>query len=391
MISEKQFWYWAALGVTPLTVGKTLPKNRRKKQHRRNDIVLLNSDVANSIALTQRTATMNESMEVELEYQCHSHYPHLSYGVDADNRCDVESTSRTQPEFTFVFEDDEDDEIDKLTGFRLSLAGLSSRSRACSFSQSSKSSDDHRDELHSHLYSSVLETVRASLVECKPHITEEMISRAIIHAFADSNMERQHENSADESDEVPPHDKYQDEVNIFCKAYDLTQGRLNQFGKRKKIIDFLQTVLDETFSKIRREEITSSDEVLRTMLSVLSILQLKVDTAVILPIDTIVLRGLTNNTTRTQLKEGLARFGTIKSVAIASNKGSNGFGYCCFDNEDSVRRAIANQNEIVINGVTPSVLSLLHGGTNAQKDSNGLEIVEGFTISKKTGRLLWSI
>jgi RNA recognition motif. (a.k.a. RRM, RBD, or RNP domain) len=391
MISEKQFWYWAALGVTPLTVGKTLPKNRRKKQHRRNDIVLLNSDgiTSTSAALNQTAAAMNDSMEVELEHHYRINYSQLPYGNDADgdDRYDAESrTPRTQPEYNFVFEDaDNDDEIDTLAGFRLSLAGLSSRSRAWSYSQSSKSSDDHRDELHSHLYSSVLETIRTTLVECIPQITEEMISRAIINAFADSNVERRNQDSI-ESDEAL-HDKYQDEANTLCKAYDFMQGRLNQFGKRKKIIDFLQTVLDETFLKIRREEITSSDEVLRTMLSVLSILQIKVDTAVILPMDTILLRGLSSNTSRIQLKQELSRFGKIKSVAIA-NKGSNGFGYCCFVDDDSARKTITHQNEIVINGVTPTV-SLLHVN-NTLNESNYTE-TDGSTLSKKSGRLLWSI
>lgn len=391
MISEKQFWNWAALGVTPLTVGKSVPQNRRKKQHRRNDFVLLNTSSAGMVtsSLNQTTAAMNESMEVELEYHYNKNYLHLppdENDVNGNDRCDTEfSSSRTQPEYTFVFEDtDNDDEIDKLAGFRLSLAGLSSRSRAWSFSQSSKSSDDHRDELHSHLYSSVLETIRTTLVECIPQVTEEMISRAILNAFADSNIERRNRDSI-ESDEVP-HDKYQDEVNILCKAYDFMQGRLNQFGKRKKIIDFLQTVLDQTFLKIRREEITSPDEVLRTMLSVLSILQMKVDTSVILPMDTILLRGLPSNTSRLQLEQELSRFGTIRYVAMA-NKGS-GFGYCCFVDEDSVRMAIANQNDVMINGVTP-IVSLLHCH-NTLKETNNTE-TERSTTSKKSGRLLWSI
>ena len=387
MISEKQFWYWSALGVTvtPLTVGKTLPENRRKKHHR-NDIVLVNSDGTISV---QTKLTMNESMEVELEYQYHSNYPHLPYEDDtgSDDRYDSESrTSRTQPEYTFVFEDD-DNEIDKLTGVRLSLAGLSSRNGT--YSQCSKSSDDHRDELHSHLYSSVLETIRTTLVECIPQVTEEMISRAIINAFADSNIERRNQDAMESDDTL--HDKYQDEVNTLCKAYDFMQGRLNQFGKRKKIKDFLQTVLDASFLKIRREEITSSDEVLRTMLSVLSILQMKVETAaVILPMDTILLRGLTNNTSRIQLEQELSRFGKIKYVAIANNKGSNGFGYCCYNDEVAVKRAITKQNEVVINGVIP-IVSLLHGN-HTLKESNYSE-TDGLTTTtrKKSGRLLWSI
>ena len=103
-----------------------------------------------------------------------------------------------------------------------------------------------------------------------------------------------------------PHDKYQNEVNTLCKAYDFMQGRLNQFGKRKKINDFLQTVLDETFLRIRKEEINSPDEVLHTMLSVLSILQMKVNTNVILPLDTVLLHGLPSSSSRVELVQELS-------------------------------------------------------------------------------------
>ncbi len=408
-MSDPQFWNWAAFGVTPLTVEPTpnvRSKNRRTKQpHRRNDVVFLQkNDSTNDAATTfhhPAAAVMNEV--VELEY----HHRSASAGSDdEDDRCESR-TSRIPPEYNFVWQgdDDVDDEIDELAGFRLSLAGLSSRSRACSWSQSSsKSSDDHRDELHSHLYSSVLETIRTMLVNnCIPQITEEMISRAIIHAFADSSIERRNHDAYDDESETLLDDQHQYEVNILCKAHDFMQGRLNQFGKRREINDFLQTVLDEMFLKIRREEMTCPDDVLRTMLSVLSILQMKVDTtSVTLPMDTILLTGLTSQTSRNDLVQELSRFGPIKSVAIAQGSSTaGGFGYCCFVDEESVQTALAQDAAtIMIHGVTPQVSLLQHHGKHQHHPHTGKVVVSSVrtnnhhhdsTQFRKAGRLLWSI
>jgi RNA recognition motif. (a.k.a. RRM, RBD, or RNP domain) len=416
-MSDPLFWNWAA--VTPLTVEppnailRSKNHRRTKPSHRRNDMVFLpkkTNDPTNHDAVTafhHPTAVVMDEVVVELEYQ-------------NDQRCESRTSSRIPPPtYNFVWQgddadaDDDDDEIDELTGLRLSLAGLSSRSRACcSWSQSSsKSSDDHRDELHSHLYSSVLETIRTTLVNnCIPQITEEMISRAIIHAFADPSIERRnHDADDDDQDsETPLDDQHQYEVNVLCKAHDFMHGRLNQFGKRRKINDFLQSVLDEMFLKIRREEMTCPDDVLRTMLSVLSILQMKVDTtSVTLPMDTILLTGLTSQTSRTDLVQELSRFGPIKSVAIAqgsSSSSAGGFGYCCFVDEESVRTVLAPAAAatIVLHGVTPQV-SLLqqqqHHGKHAHHHAGKVVASrvrrtnsnESSTPVRKAGRLLWSI
>ena len=407
----------------PNVILRSKNHRRTKPSHRRrNDMVLLpkktndptNHDAVTASTFHHPTAVVMDEVVVELEYP-------------NDQRCESRTSSRIPPPtYNFVWQgddddddaDDDDDEIDELTGLRLSLAGLSSRSRACcSWSQSSsKSSDDHRDELHSHLYSSVLETIRTMLVNnCIPQITEEMISRAIIHAFADPSIERRnHDADDDDQDSETPlvDDQHQYEVNILCKAHDFMQGRLNQFGKRRKINDFLQSVLDEMFLKIRREEMTCPDDVLRTMLSVLSILQMKVDTtSVTLPMDTILLTGLTSQTSRNDLVQELSRFGPIKSVAIAQGSSSSsaggGFGYCCFVDEESVRTVLAPAAAatIVLHGVTPQV-SLLqqhhHGKQHAHPHHHTGKVVgsrvrrtnsneSSSTPVRKAGRLLWSI
>jgi hypothetical protein len=207
----------ASSRVTPLTVGRKLQNKHRKKAHRRNDIVLLNDQSISFI-------------------EC-SRLPQYYYVESADGSAEEKLTPRTQPES----------------------------------SPSSKSHDEHRDELHSNLYSSVLEAVRTALVANIPQITDEMISRAIINAFADSNLDRCSHDSS-ESD-CKYHDNCQNVVNRMCMAYNFMNGRHNQLWKKNKVKQFLQTLLDETFLQIRREELTSSDEALCSMKSVLCILQ----------------------------------------------------------------------------------------------------------------------
>ena len=124
------------------------------------------------------------------------------------------------------------------------------------------------------------------------------------------------------------------------------------------------------------------------MLLVLSILQMKVNTNVILPLDTVLLHGLPSSTSRVELVQELSKYGKIKSIAVA--KGSSGFGYCCFVDEDSVKKAISYQSSIMINGVTPAI-SLLHGSSNLQFAESNCAQTDGSTKCKKSGRLLWSI
>jgi hypothetical protein len=307
-MSEVHFRFLASSRVTPLTVGRKLQNKHRKNAHRRNDIVLHNDQ---SISFIE--------------------YPQLP------QYCDVESADRSEEE--------------KLTP----------RTQPES-SPSSKSHVEHRDELHSNLYSSVLEAVRTALVASIPQVTDEMISRAIINAFADSNLDRCSHDSS-ESD-CKYHDNCQYEVNRMCMAYNFMNGRHNQMWKKYKVKQFLQTVLDETFLQIRREELTSSEEALCSMKSVLCILRVKVNDSVAFPMDAVLIHGLPITTNRSDLVTHLSRFGEIKSVAIAT--GGDGFGYCCFFEENSVLQTLSNQSTIEIHGVKPTLSTLHRSDTSKQ-------------------------
>jgi RNA recognition motif. (a.k.a. RRM, RBD, or RNP domain) len=372
-MSEKQF-RWRTLGVTPRTVGKNL-KNRRKKRHLCEEFFLDSSNTP----LKGDISTDEMNLEdVEMEYDNHR-APTSPYN---DNRLDAEScSSRIPPVYTL----NDSDEVDALSGFRLSLVGLYTLSRGLSSSHSSKSSDDHRDELHSNRYSSVLETVRSTLILCVPQVTEVMISRAIIKAFADSSVDGRIRSSFES--EVEYQRKYQDEADLFCEAFEFVQSRQNQTNEKyqKDIKQFLQSILDETFLKIRHEEITSSNEVLQTMLSIMSILGLKVDESINIPVDTIILQGLPNSTSRNDLLLKLSPFGKIKSVAIAARNSS--FGLCCFYEYSSVRNAVEKQHEMQIVGVSPTISALPLSITGEHRCIQSGK----FANHLKSERILWSI
>jgi hypothetical protein len=255
------------------------------------------------------------------------------------------------------------------------------------------------------MYSSVLETVRNRLVDCIPSITDEMISRAIIHAFADSNVDRRQQlysttndswgsynEDGDDSerihDDLYYNDKYQIKVNLLWKAYEYAQDhrhsnqrdQRNNHQSKAKLEEFLQSILNDVFFKIRREDLTSSNDIVRMMISVMSILQIPIRTTSSsddggvtsihdVPNDTILLYGLPNHTTRNELQQQLSIFGEIQSVATATASGEKnqscnsreGFAYCCFVHEDSVRRIMDQQQTIVLFDHVHPTISCLHG------------------------------
>lgn len=245
------------------------------------------------------------------------------------------------------------DELNVLADFRLSLAGLCSSSRKLSNSRSTRSSDEHRDELHSQRYSSMLEIVRRSILDCVPQVSEEMISRAIINAFADANIDKRVRVYPEI--ENLQRDQGQDEVDAICSAYNFSKRRngSNMGRDPSDMQSFLQSILNDTFLKIQREEISSVDCALRIISAVSCVLRLKVNQSMDLLGDTIILQGLPKYTTRSDLNRELSQFGRIKSVAIASQNFN--FGYCRYLDESSTKNALANLYQIQIGGAKPII------------------------------------
>lgn len=235
---------------------------------------------------------------------------------------------------------DDQREASELVGVRLSLVGLDLRTRESS-SDCPRSLDEQRDELHSDLYSPVLETLRVQLRKCVPQLTEDMISRAIINAFADGRY-------ASVWGARP--DVYQMEVNHLWRSHEWAhQQKQHEKDTNRELQELLQELLDDIFLHIRCEEFTTSHQVLRVVLAVTAFLGLKINKSVHLPQDTVILQGLPDGTTRQILRQHFSGFGEVTAVAISNH--NHGFAFCRFRDEAAALISVAAKSSFAIKGV----------------------------------------
>jgi len=231
-------------------------------------------------------------------------------------------------------------------GFRLSMAGLNS----------GLEDDAIVDELHSDLYSPVLESLRQQITKCLPQ-TEEMVSRAIINAFfCDSDSQQSLDRSlSDASMELDP---YQIEADAVLEAYEWVGLNVDYAprpdAEEQAALSFMQKQIDAIFLHIRNDKL-SSDAASRVLLSVGAVLGLKFVNSI--PVNTIILDGLAFNTTREDLHRVLCCYGELDCAAVAKRRG---FALCRFSDEESIARVLedAQMDCLMIAGATPSVIVL---------------------------------
>jgi len=196
--------------------------------------------------------------------------------------------------------------------------------------------DGPHDELHSELYSPVLEALRIKITSCLPQ-TEEIVSRAIMNAFfrESSSSASPDSLSLDSADAIDP---FQVEVDCLWEATEWV--RLNvDYAPRPDTEDlalqFFQKRIDEILCRVRTEELTS-DEAAAILLSVAAALGLKF--AASLPQKILILDGLERGVTQDDIYARLATFGDVEGAAIA--KSSSQFGFCRFYHEESASRVL---------------------------------------------------
>lgn len=369
---------WRALGVTPWTVGKSLSQTRR----------------ASHSAKLLDVPTMGTSKVFVFENQRDPFYS--SHG--ASRSSDLESFSASTPSTTVDFDSDETvvvsgsnhrkqsaNQAYALERVRLSLVGLGLPSTVSSCMRST-STDEQKDELHSNLYSSVLETVRVQLIECVHQVNEEMISRAIINAFADSKVQQRGRDAGP----VEAHrDEYQVEVDYLWRAQEYAQlwGHQKKEAPGEEAQAILQELLDDIFLQIRREVFTASDQVMRAVLAFASIIGLEIDKSDYMHHDTIVLQGLPKSVTRKGLWYDLSSFGEVQALAISSR--NHGYAYCRFREESAALQAVAHKSSLVIDGAKPSVTILqesrTEGPTSNRMEWNGSSDLVGKTTLRVDG------
>lgn len=246
-------------------------------------------------------------------------------------------------------------DVDDLVGVRLSLAGLQPVNLSRQNSRFSSSCDDELlDELHSDLYSSVIEKLRLELVDCLPCVDEEMVSKAIIYAFSTEPSSKAEHLS----------NKYQVEVDHLCEAHRWAREHRRCRDEAAEQ-DFLQSCLNKVFLQIHQEQLSSCNRALRILISVATILGLGIDDSVYVPQDTLLLQGLPRNITRQVLHKRLSCFGEVRAVAIS--KENSGFAYCRFREESSARQVLANGGSLTFQGTQPR-LSMLIGHRDLSRD-----------------------
>lgn len=378
-----------ALGVTPWTVGKNLPENRRADRDALQFVVV----EAHREPFDSPRGASGASVA--------DYSPRISATVEVE----VDATAMFEPNNRDIVESLADD----LVGLRLSLVGLGLPAKASTSRQRRKTFDHQGDQLHSELYSSVLETVRVQLIERVPRITEDMISRAIINAFAHAMVLPRSGRDATKGGEAPKNsDLFQVKADHLGKALVLAEliEHKTKDTHCKKIEEFLQEVLDDVFLQIRREELLSSKEVVGAVLAVVSILQLAVDEPFDLPQDTIILVGLPGSATRHGLGQCLSGFGVVNEVAISCR--DHGFAYCRFDEEAAAQRAVAGQSSLTIEDAQPRLYMLREGRstdfTDVRSGNNVLPVHVGkpslppdekdtspVCVSKHSANVLWRL
>ena len=256
-------------------------------------------------------------------------------------------------------------------GFRLSMVGLN-----CGLAEV--------DELHSEVYSTMLESLRYRIVECLPQ-TEEMVSRSIIQTFfPDYASQHSLDILSSKSGSSEEREPQQIEVDALCGAYewarlDKSEPAVSASLLRPNVITpqnrahsappaarsepivnpedgelvYMQKLIDSIFIKVRNEDI-SSDEGARILLGVAAVLRL--DFTNPFPMDTVLLDGLDPCITPEDLVEALSEYGDLEAVGIASKQPS--FGFCRFMSEEGFRRFLEASDSVEIGGVQPRVIPL---------------------------------
>lgn len=262
-------------------------------------------------------------------------------------------------------------------GYRLSMVGLNS-------------SRIEVDELHSEVYSPMLESLRQRIVECLPQ-TEEIISRSIIHTFFPDYVSLSHHSLdvlSSKSLSNEEKEPQQIEVDALCEAYEWTrfenratclssierpnaiatpsrarsapsrasdQKRLLLDSEDDCELNYMQKLVDFIFIRVRNEDV-ASDEGARILLGVAAVLRL--DFAQPLPTDTVLLDNLDASIAVEDLARALSTYGDLEAVAISSIRPS--FGFCRFMSEDGFRRLLEADatGSFEVSGLRPNIIPL---------------------------------
>jgi hypothetical protein len=231
------------------------------------------------------------------------------------------------------------------SGWRLSMAGF----------RSGALEREPVDELHSDVYSSLVESLRQEITGHLPQ-TEGLVSRAIIHAFFPDNDSEA--SPSDGSFSITEHDPGQVEADALCDADEWAKLNLQYApvpDAEDRVLSYFQKHVEILFSYVRNEELLP-DDASRILLNIAAILGLEFDKP--LSSGTLVLRGLDKRISKDDFFGILSGYGIIASAAVASK--SRSFAHCRFQESEALLRlkAVADNGRLFMGGERITLISL---------------------------------
>jgi RNA recognition motif. (a.k.a. RRM, RBD, or RNP domain) len=224
-------------------------------------------------------------------------------------------------------------------GFRLAMAGLDRQFTL----EDTKRNHEIKDELHSDLFSPVLESVREQITSYLPQ-ADDVVSRAITNAFCAEDSSCSLGSSDTTSISLMSNegkDALSIEANMLRDAYSWS-NKVKASEANDDLdcarLEFLQRRIDELFLGIRNDCL-EPEEVARIALNVAAQTGLRMTKP--LPARTILINGIPQGTSEGELLLAFSRFGEMDSVAIASTRQ---FGFCRFARPETARLALEAYN-----------------------------------------------
>jgi hypothetical protein len=185
---------------------------------------------------------------------------------------------------------------------------------------------DIKDELRSDLFSSTLDYLRDELSSCVP-VTEEMISRAIIHAFSeDRDCDTSSESYSIQTDGYL--DSSEVEADILGETFSWlkrSQPFISSCELTDRKLEFLRKHVERMVSHVRHDRLKAcvASQIIHRVALIL-----KLEVAKELIGDTVIFRNLNSLTTTQDILEVMKSFGDIQVAAVSREYEGFGTSLC---------------------------------------------------------------
>merc|ERR1712150_148189 len=152
-----------------------------------------------------------------------------------------------------------------------------------------------------------------------------------------------------------PIDAIQIEADMLWESIEWINNQTFSIGLHINKDEFIQQQMNKIILFVRRKLLTAS-EASQTIHAISALLGLELDKP--LPRNTVMLMGLRQNVTQSDVQNALIPYGQIQKIGIASGK--HGFGICRFFSTSAVKRVTiaAIRRELLVQDVFPQIIEL---------------------------------